>query len=61
MKFAGKAFIGGMFGSLGVAVAILGTAAVVMKVGEKVIRKAVREYEADMKSAFDRLKETEES
>lgn len=61
MKFAGKAFIGGAFGSLGVAVAILGTAAIVMKVGEKVIRKAFREYEADMKAAYAKMNGNEES
>jgi hypothetical protein len=60
VKFAGKAFIGGMFGSLGVAIAILGTGAILARVGERVIRNAIREQEANLKAAYEKMKETEE-
>jgi F0F1-type ATP synthase membrane subunit b/b' len=59
MKFAGKAFIRGMFGSLGVAVAILGTAAVVSKVAEKTIRNAIRKYETEIREAFEKAQKEE--
>jgi hypothetical protein len=46
MKFAGKAFVAGMFGTLGVSVAVLAAAAILTKVGERAIRHAMSEYTA---------------
>lgn len=52
MKFAGKAFIAGVFGTLGVSVAVLAAAAILTKVGERAIRNATSEYTA----AYERFK-----
>lgn len=55
MKTAGKAFIGGMFGTLGIGAAILGTVGIVVLVGERHIRRVIRDFEEDFKRRTDEL------
>jgi Sec-independent protein translocase protein TatA len=55
MKTAGKAFTTGMFGTLGVGAAILGTVGIVVLVGERKLKKLFREFEETMRERTEDL------
>lgn len=50
MKTAGMAFTKGLFGTLGVGVAVAGTVGVVVLVGERMLKKLVSDFEKYMKA-----------
>lgn len=55
MKTAGRAFTMGMFGTMGVAAAILVPVGIAVLVGERKLRRIFAEFEADMKKRTEDL------
>lgn len=55
MKTAGKAFTMGAFGTLGAATVLIGGFATLVIIGERKVRRILRDFERDTKAAYDRL------
>jgi hypothetical protein len=55
MRTAGRAYVMGIFGALGVGTAILGVAGIVVLIGERKIKKVISEFEKDMRARLEDL------
>jgi hypothetical protein len=55
MKTASKAFMSGAFGTLGACTAIIGTAVILVLVGERKVKRMFTEYEEFMRSATETI------